>query len=147
MRKIDLELIVGLFVLIGIIALSYISVKLGRMEWVGGGGYRVTAVFPSIAGLKVGALVEIAGVEVGRVKSLALDENYQARVVFDMNRRVKLQEDSIASIKTKGLLGEKYVEIVPGGADEVIENGGKLQDTVPPVDLEELISKFVFGKV
>jgi len=64
-----------------------------------------------------------------------------------MNRGVKLQEDSIASIKTKGLLGEKYVEIVPGGADEVIENGGKLQDTVPPVDLEELISKFVFGKV
>lgn len=147
MRKIDLELIVGLFVLIGIIALGYISVKLGKMEWVGGGGYQVTAVFHSIAGLKVGARVEIAGVEVGRVKSLILDEDYQARVVFDINRRVKLQEDSIASIKTKGLLGEKYVEIVPGGADEIIENGGKIQDTEPPIDLEELISKFVFGKV
>ena len=147
MRKIDLELIVGIFVLIGIIALGYISIKLGKMEWVGGGGYQVTAVFPSVAGLKVGALVEIAGVEVGRVKSLNLDEDYQARVVLDIDWEVKLQEDSIASIKTKGLLGEKYVEILPGGADEIIENGGKIQDTEPPIDLEELISKFIFGKV
>ena len=147
MRKIDLELIVGLFVLIGIIALSYISIKLGKMEWVGGGGYQVTAVFPSVAGLKVGAMVEIAGVEVGRVKSLNLDEDYQARVVLDIDWGVDLQEDSIASIKTKGLLGEKYVEIVPGGADEIIENGGKIQDTEPPIDIEELISKFIFGKV
>lgn len=147
MRKIDLELVVGLFVLIGIIALGYISVKLGKMEWLGGGDYQVTAVFPSIAGLKVGAQVEIAGVEVGRVKSLALDKDYQARVVLGIDRGVKLQEDSIAAIKTKGLLGEKYVEIVPGGADEIIENGGKIQDTEPPIDLEELISKFVFGKV
>lgn len=147
MRKIDLELVVGLFVLIGIIALCYISVKLGKMEWLGGGDYQVTAVFPSIAGLKVGAQVEIAGVEVGRVKSLALDKDYQARVVLGIDRGVKLQEDSIAAIKTKGLLGEKYVEIVPGGADEIIENGGKIHDTEPPIDLEELISKFVFGKV
>jgi len=147
MRKIDLELIVGLFVLIGIIALSYISIKLGKMEWVGGGGYQVTAVFPGVAGLKVGAMVEIAGIEVGRVKSLNLDEDYQARVLLDIDWGVDLQEDSIASIKTKGLLGEKYVEIVPGGADEIIENGGKIQDTEPPIDLEELISKFIFGKV
>lgn len=147
MRKIDLELIVGIFVLIGIIALGYISIKLGKMEWVGGGGYQVTAVFPSVAGLKVGALVEIAGVEVGRVKSLNLDEDYQARVLLDIDLGVTLQEDSIASIKTKGLLGEKYVEIVPGGTDEIIENGGKIQDTEPPIDLEELISKFIFGKV
>ena len=147
MRKIDLELIVGMFVLIGIIALGYISIKLGKMEWVGGGGYQVTAVFHSVAGLKVGAMVEIAGVEVGRVKSLKLDEDYQARVDLDIDLGIELQEDSMASIKTKGLLGEKYVEIVPGGADEIIENGGKIQDTEPPIDLEELISKFIFGKV
>jgi phospholipid/cholesterol/gamma-HCH transport system substrate-binding protein len=117
------------------------------MEWVGGGGYQVTAVFPSIAGLKVGALVEIAGVEVGRVKSLTLDKDYQARVIFDIDKGVELQDDAIAAIKTKGLLGEKYVEIVPGGADEIIENGGKIQDTEPPIDLEELIAKFIFGKL
>lgn len=147
MRKIDLELIVGLFLLIGIISLSYISVKLGKMEWVGGGGYQVVAIFSSAGGLKVGATVEIAGVEVGRIKSLSLDENYQARVVLDIDRKVSIQDDSIASIKTKGLLGEKYVDITPGGAGEMIEEGGVLFDTEPPIDLEQLISKFIFGKV
>ena len=131
MRKFDLELIVGLFILIGIIALGYISVKLGKMEWVGGAGYQVTAIFPAVGGLKVGALVEIAGVEVGRVRSLTLDDNYQARVVLNIRKDIKLQDDSIASIKTDGLLGEKYVEIVPGGADEIIEEGGKILDTEP----------------
>jgi phospholipid/cholesterol/gamma-HCH transport system substrate-binding protein len=147
MRNIDLELIVGLFLLIGIIALSYISVKLGKMEWTGGGGYQVIAVFSSAGGLKVGAAVEIAGVEVGRIKSLSLDEDYQARVVLDIDRAVSLQDDSMASIKTKGLLGEKYVDITPGGTEEIIEEGGIILDTEPPIDLEQLISKFIFGKV
>jgi phospholipid/cholesterol/gamma-HCH transport system substrate-binding protein len=147
MRKIDLELIVGLFLLIGIIALSYISVKLGKMEWVGGGGYQVIAVFSSAGGLKVGAAVEIAGVEVGRIKSLALDEDYQARVVLDIDTDVSLQDDSMASIRTKGLLGEKYVDITPGGTEEIIKEGGIIFDTEPPIDLEKLISKFIFGKV
>ena len=147
MRRIDLELIVGLFIIAGIIALGYISVKLGRMEWVGGGGYQVEAIFSSVGGLKVGAMVEIAGVEVGRVKSISLDENYQARVVLDVKKGIDLQDDSIASIKTKGLLGEKYVDILPGGAELLIGEGGTLYETEPPIDLENLISKFVFGKV
>lgn len=147
MRKIDLELIVGLFLLVGIIALSYISVKLGKMEWVGGGGYQVIAIFSSAGGLKVGAAVEIAGVEVGRIRSLGLDEDYQARVVMDINRTVSLQDDSIASIRTKGLLGEKYVDITPGGTEEFIGEGGVILDTEPPIDMEQLISKFIFGKV
>ena len=147
MRKIDLELIVGLFLLIGIIAMGYISVKLGKMEWIGGGGYQVIAIFPSAGGLKAGAVVEIAGVEVGRIRSLTLDEDYQARVVLEINKGVKIQDDSMASIRTKGLLGEKYVDITPGGADELIGEGGIIFDTEPPIDMEKLISKFIFGKV
>jgi phospholipid/cholesterol/gamma-HCH transport system substrate-binding protein len=147
MRRFDLELVVGVFVLCGMIGLGYISIKLGKMEWVGRSGYQVTAIFPTIGGLKVGALVEIAGVEVGRVKSLGLNKDYQARVVLDINKDIQLQEDSIASIKTKGLLGEKYVEIVPGGSDEFIPSGGRIVETEPPIDLEELIAKFVFSKV
>ena len=147
MRKIDLELIVGLFIMVGIIALCYISVKLGKMEWVGGSGYQVTAVFPGLGGLKVGATVEIAGVEIGRVKNISLNDDYQASVILDINKEIKLQDDSIASIKTKGLLGEKFVEIVPGGEDEIIKDGGKIYDTEPPIDLQELIAKYIFGKV
>ncbi len=147
MKKMDLELMVGLFLLIGIIALGFMSVKLGKMEWVGGGGYQIAAVFSSAGGLKVGAVVEIAGVEIGRIKSLKLNDDYQARVVMDINKKIKLQDDSMASIKTKGLLGEKFVDITPGGADEFIGEGGVIHDTEPPVDLETLISKFIFGKV
>ncbi len=115
---------------------------MGRWRWLSDN----SSVF-KLGGLKVGALVEIAGVEVGRVRSLSLDDNYQARVVLDIDKKVKLQDDSIASIKTKGLLGEKYIDIVPGGEDEMIEDGGKILDTEPPIDLEELIAKFIFGKV
>ena len=146
MKKIDLELIVGLFVLIGVIALGYISIKLGKMEWVGGGGYQITATFPRIGGLKVGAIVEISGVEVGRVKSITLDETFQARVVLDINKRVRLDDEAIASIRTKGLLGEKYVDIEPGGG-EIIEDGGELTENNEPIDLERLLEKLIGGKV
>jgi phospholipid/cholesterol/gamma-HCH transport system substrate-binding protein len=88
----------------------------------------------------------IAGVEVGRVKSIRL-ENYQARVSMSLPEDLKIQEDAIASIKTKGLIGEKYIEITPGGSEKFLNPGGQIRETQPPVDLEELISKFVFGKI
>src|SRR4029450_10964455 len=99
---------VGLFLVLGILALGYLSIKLGRVSLLGSSGYPVTVEFPSVGGLKAGSRVEIAGVETGRVESIGLAD-YQARVIIRLNRDVKLQEDSIASIKTKGLIGEKYV--------------------------------------
>jgi len=146
MRKLDIELAVGLFLIVGIICLGYLSIKLGKMEIFGGEGYNVQAVFSDSGGLRTGSAVEIAGVEVGRVKSVVL-EDYQAKIMIHLSQDVKIQEDSIASIKTKGLIGEKYVEISPGGAEEMIQPGGKIRDTQPPVDFEELIARFVFGKV
>jgi phospholipid/cholesterol/gamma-HCH transport system substrate-binding protein len=146
MRRGTLELVVGLFILAGIGCLGYMSIRYARMEVTGNNGYLVTAVFPSIAGLKNGALVEIAGVQIGRVKQITLD-NYKAKVVLSVNGTVQLQDDSIARIKTKGLLGEKYIDIVPGGSDVILKTGDKIRETQPPVDIEELISKFVFGKV
>ena len=137
---------VGLFIIAGIVALGYISIKLGRMEIIGNKGYQVYADFPNIGGLKLGALVEIAGVEIGRVKSLSL-HNYQARVVMNINPEIKLQEDTIVSIKTKGLLGEKYVAVLPGASEDYIKPNDRIRDALPPVDIEDLISKFAFGKV
>ena len=146
MRKLDIELAVGLFLIVGIICLGYLSIKLGKMEIFGGEGYNVHAIFSDSGGIRTGSAVEIAGVEVGRVKSVSL-EDYQAKIMIHLDQDVKIQEDSIASIKTKGLIGEKYVEISPGGAEEMIQPGGKIRDTQPPVDFEELIARFVFGKV
>ena len=146
MRRSVLDVGVGIFVIIGILALSWLSVKLGRVEFLGGQGYQVTADFPSVGGLKPGSTVEIAGVEIGRVESISLAE-YQARVRMWIRRDVKLQEDSIASIKTKGLIGEKYVRINPGGSDRLIPPNGRIREVEQPVDFEELLSKYIFGKV
>ncbi len=147
MKKFDLELAVGFFLLVGIVCLGYISVKLGKLEVIGGEYYTVYAEFAKAGGIKAGSSVEIAGVEVGKVKSIRLDKDYQALVGLQINSRVRLQEDVIASIKTKGLIGENYVQITPGGSDRIIADGGKIRETESAVDLEELLSKYVFGKV
>lgn len=146
MKKLDLEFAVGLFMIMGILCLGYISIKLGKMEILGGEGYEIEAIFSNTGGLKTGSSVVIAGVDVGRVKEITLDD-YQARVVLNLPLSVKIQEDAIAAIKTKGLIGEKYVEITPGGADELVQPGGRIRDTQPAVDFEELISNYVFGKI
>ena len=146
MRKFDLELAVGIFMIAGMICLAYLTIKLGQLEVLGDKGYEIQAVFSSSGGLKTGSSVVIAGVEVGRVKKVILDD-YQARVTMSVPLEVKIQEDAIASIKTKGLIGEKYVEISPGGLDENLEPGGVIRDTQPPIDIEQLISKYVFGTV
>ena len=146
MKRFDLELTVGLFIIAGIICLGYLSIKLGKMEVVGGKGYEIYAIFSNIGGLRTGSSIEIAGVDVGRVKSITLD-NYQAHVVLNLPWSVKIQEDAIALVKTKGLIGERYIEITPGGSEKIIQPGGRLRETQPAVDLEELISKFAFGKI
>ena len=146
MKKLDLEFAVGLFMIMGILCLGYISIKLGKMEILGSEGYAVEAVFANSGGLNTGSSVVIAGVDVGRGTAISLDD-YQAKVVLNLPRDVKIQEDAIASIKTKGLIGEKYVEITPGGSEEIIEPGGQIRDTQSAVDFEELISNYVFGKL
>jgi phospholipid/cholesterol/gamma-HCH transport system substrate-binding protein len=146
MRRSSLDLGVGVFVLLGLLALGWMSVKLGRVEVFGAGGYAVVADFPSVGGLKAGSTVEIAGVEVGRVDAITLAD-YQARVRMTIHAGVKIQEDSIASIKTRGLIGEKFIRINPGGSDRLIPPNGRIKEVEPPVDFEELLSKYVFGKI
>ena len=146
MERSRVNIAVGLFVLIGIAGLAYLSIQLGRVSFLGATGYVVTADFPSVGGLKAGSTVEIAGVEIGRVEAIGLAD-YQARVTLRIHAGVKLQEDSIASIKTKGLIGEKYLRISPGGSDRLIPPRGRIREVEAPVDFEELLSKYIFGKV
>ena len=146
MKRSALDLGVGVFVIIGLIALGWMSVKLGRIDLLGNRGYVVSADFPTVGGLKAGSTIEIAGVEVGRVDRIVL-QDYQAHVIMVIQPGVKLQDDSIASIKTKGLIGERYVRISPGGSDKIIPPNGRIREVEPPVDIEELLSKYIFGKV
>ena len=145
MRR-EIEIGVGLFMLVGIFALAYLSVRLGQVELFGARGYTVYAEFPTVGGLKTGAIVEIAGVPVGRVDGIQL-KDYQARVALHLNNSIQVQTDAIVSIKTKGLIGEKFVQISPGGSEKIVPPNGRLTEVEAPVDLEELISKYVFGKI
>jgi phospholipid/cholesterol/gamma-HCH transport system substrate-binding protein len=144
MRRIDLELTVGLFMIIGILCLGYLSIRMGNLEVFGRGGYEVQAVFANSGGLKAGSSVAIAGVDVGRVKEVVL-EDYQAKAVIVLSPEVKIQRDAVASIKTKGLIGEKFVEITPGGSDRLVEPGGRIRKTESAVDFEQLLSQYIFG--
>ncbi|WP_298067999.1 outer membrane lipid asymmetry maintenance protein MlaD [uncultured Mailhella sp.] len=140
--------VIGVFVLIGLICVSYLTIKLGRMEVLGDKGYTVSARFSSVAGLRVGASVEIAGVSVGKVSAIRLDTNdYTAYVDLHINEGVPISEDSMASVKTSGLIGDKYISITPGGAEETLRQGSVISDTEPALDLEALIGKVVFGGV
>ena len=117
MNKINIETGVGLFIIAGLICLAYLSVKLGDVNLTGTKDYVVKARFSNIGGLKEGSDVEIAGVKIGKVSKISLD-NYQALVDMLIVPTVKIQEDSIASIRTQGIIGDKYIKISPGGASE-----------------------------
>ncbi|MBM4125754.1 MAG: outer membrane lipid asymmetry maintenance protein MlaD [Nitrospira sp.] len=146
MEKTKLELIVGVFVLAGIVCLGYLSMKLGKLELISGDIYEVEAPFNSASGLKPGATVEIAGVEVGRVKSILL-KNDQAVVRLAVHNEIKLYSDTFASIKTRGIIGEKFLALSPGGGGDPLQAGGTIRDTESGLDLEELVSQYVHGKV
>ena len=139
------EMIVGLFVLVGIACLGYLAIKLGKLEVFGASGYTVIADFPSVAGLKVGDPVEIAGVKVGRVDAMGLSEGERARLILRLNDGVKLQDDVIASVRARGLIGDKFVLLTPGASDKIIPPGGKIRETESPPDIPDLIGKIVGG--
>ncbi len=149
MRRTIVEISVGIFVLLGLICVAYLTIKLGKMEWLGTGNYyQVKARFGNIGGLKKGAVVDMAGVQIGQVIQVNLDpEDNTAVVTMKIRNDLQLTEDVIASIKTAGLIGDKYVQISPGGSDVILENGDTIVETESAVDLEALISKYAFGKV
>ncbi|HDY88266.1 MAG TPA: outer membrane lipid asymmetry maintenance protein MlaD [bacterium] len=145
MKKINIETGVGIFIIIGLLSLAYLSVNLGDVKLFGSDQYPVTARFANISGLKAGATVEVAGVEIGKVSDIKL-EDYEAVVGMLINPEIKIQEDAIASIRTQGIIGDKYIKIKPGGAEEFIEVNGEILETESALELEELISKYIFDK-
>ena len=145
MRKINIETGVGMFIIIGMLCLGYLSVKLGDVNLFGSEHYVVNAHFSNVSGLKEGAMIELAGVEVGKVSKIHLDD-YEALVEMQIDPDVKLQEDVIASIRTQGIIGDKYIKIKTGGADEMIEKDGEILETESAIELEELVSKYMFEK-
>lgn len=138
------DILVGIFVLVGMTCLGYLTIRLGKLEMFGAQGYVLFADFASVAGLKPGDPVEIAGVKIGRVEGMSLAED-KARLTLRLNDGVKLQEDVIASVRARGLIGDKFVLVSPGASDKIIPPGGKIRETDSPPDIPDLIGKIVGG--
>ena len=149
MKKYAMETTVGIFVVIGLLCIGYMTVKLGNIGFFGQDTYPLIARFSSVQGLRDGSSVEMLGIDIGRVQKLTMDQKRQLAVVeFRIKKGIKIYDDAIASIKTEGLIGDRYVSIDPGGASDVLlRPGGVITETNSPTDIQELISKYAFGDV
>ena len=148
MKKYSKETVVGMFILIGLVCVAYMAIKLGNVSIFGDDTYTLYARFNKVTGLHTGNPVNMLGLEVGRVSGLSIDQEKQKAVVaMKIKKGLKIYDDAIASIKTEGLIGDKYVDIDAGGGGELLKPGGTIIETVSPVDLGDLIGKYAFGSV
>jgi phospholipid/cholesterol/gamma-HCH transport system substrate-binding protein len=144
-KKQHTELLVGIFLLAGIIAITFLALRMGDVGLFNNDEYIIKTRFTSASGLKEGAYVEVAGVTVGKVKQIVFNpETYLADVDISLQNNINIPEDSIASIRTSGIIGDKFVKISAGGSDTYLEPGMEIIETEPSINLEELISKYIF---
>ena len=137
------DLVVGLFVLAGFAAIGYLSIQIGGLDYKGDGGFELVATFDDIGGLTDRAPVSIAGVTVGKVKTVDLDELLRARVVLDLDRGLELPIDTRVAIRTAGVLGDQFLAMEPGAEEELLQSGEEIVFTEDALSLERLIGKFV----
>jgi len=148
MNKYKIETIVGIFVVIGLLGIGYMTLTLGEVSFIGDDSYPLHARFSSVSGLRVGSPVEMLGLEVGRVEKLSIDQDQQMAVAqMKIKKGVKVYDDAIASVKTSGLIGDKYIQIDPGGSGTILKPGAIITETSSPLDIEDLIGKYAFGDV
>lgn len=148
MKKYSKETVVGIFVVIGLMCIAYMTVKLGNVGFLGDNTYTLYAKFDKVTGLKVGNAINMLGLEIGRVDSFTMDqENLKAIAELKINKGIQVYDDAIASIKTEGLIGDKFISIDPGGSGDLLKDGDTITDTESPTDIMELVSKYAFGDV
>jgi phospholipid/cholesterol/gamma-HCH transport system substrate-binding protein len=148
MKKYMMETTVGIFVVIGLLSIGYMTMKLGEVSLFGDNSYLLYARFTSVSGLRVGSPVEMLGLEVGKVEQLTIDQEQEmALVEMKIKKGVKVYADAIASVKTSGLIGDKYVQIDPGGSEQLLKPGSSITETTSPIDIENIISKYAFGDI
>ena len=148
MKKYSKETFVGIFVVIGLACIGYMTVQLGNVGFFGDNMYSLYANFSTVTGLREGNPVNMLGLEIGRVEKFTMDqENQQVLVHFKINKGIEVYDDAIASVKTEGLIGDKYVAFDPGGGGDLLADGDTITDTNSPTDIMDLISKYAFGDV
>ena len=146
--KTFIDVVVGLFFVVGFVAMGWLALQLGEVPWLTGSRtYSLMAEFDNITGVKSGADVQVAGVKVGTVGKLFLSEDDVAMVVMQIDRSLEVPIDSIASVKSQGIIGDKFIQLSLGGDDKIFQPNEVIRDTESAVDIESLISKFAFGQV
>ena len=146
MKRFDIEYAVGLFMIAGLLSLLWLAMELGGVAAVGNETYTLRARFVSASGLKPGADVELAGVVVGQVTRISyIADEYEAEVELVIAKDAKLQEDAIASIRSTGIIGGKFLKITPGGSDIILGENDEIRETESSVNFEELLSKYIFS--
>lgn len=148
MKKYSKETIVGIFVVVGLFCIGYMTVKLGNVGFFGDSTYSLYAKFSTVTGLRVGNPVQMLGLEIGRVSKFTMDQDNQLAIVeLKINKGIEIYDDAIASIKTEGLIGDKYVSVDAGGGGDLLAPGDYITDTQSPTDIMDLVSKYAFGDV
>jgi phospholipid/cholesterol/gamma-HCH transport system substrate-binding protein len=146
MKKMNVNFIVGLFILFGMGSMAYLSVTIAGVSGYSDDSYHLVAKFDSSSGLKEGAFIEIAGVKAGKVTHIELDkESFESVATFVFDSGVILAEDTIASIRTSGIIGDKFVKISPGASDDILKSGDEIIETESSISIEELVSKYIFS--
>jgi phospholipid/cholesterol/gamma-HCH transport system substrate-binding protein len=147
-KKYAMETTAGIFVVIGMVCIAYMTVKLGHVSFLGENTYPLYAKFTTVSGLRADSPVNMLGIEVGRVERITMDQKDQMAVVeMRIKEGIRVYGDAIASIKTEGLIGDKYLSLEPGGSEEPLKPGGTITETQPAVDIVDLIGKYAFGEV
>jgi len=148
MKKYAKETTVGVFIVIGLLLVAYMTIKLGNVTLFGDDTYLINARFQKVTGLRTGNPVTMFGLRIGQVEALTIDQKNQMAVVqLKIRKGINIYEDAIAAIKTEGLIGDKYVDIDAGGGLDLLAPGGTIIDTVSPVDMGDIIGKYAFGSV
>ena len=148
MKKYNKETVVGIFMLVGLACLAYMAINLGDIHLLGKGTYTLYARFQNVTGLQTGNAVDMLGLEIGKTTGFKMDQKKQVVMVeMKIDQGIQIFDDAIASIKTEGLIGDKYVDIDPGGAGKLLKPGDTITETTPPVEIYDLLSNYVFGKL
>ena len=147
MNNRTIEFLVGCFVLVGLVAVLYLAIQVGSARFFGSDSYTLDARFSSASGVNPGSRVEIAGVRVGTVKDVVLSDNFFAIVTLELPNSMQLDDDTIASVKTAGLIGDRFIDLSPGGSGFELEPGDMIVDTESALDIESLISRFALGGI
>ena len=148
MKQTFIDITVGLFLIVGFFALGWLALELGEVPWLTGSKtYSLNAEFTNISGVRPGADIQVAGVRIGTVDNLSLNEDSYAVVTMQIDKSIEIPVDSIASVKSQGIIGDKYIQISLGADENIFKEGEVIVDTESAVDIESLVSRFAFGQV